>query len=155
MFSGKTKKIAYADGWDGERVVPVQAVTAMIYCGSGITGVYLFLKGFPAAAFFESLVATQGWRSVSEFLRADYRGGRKISAYQIMAPAAVGYAVVAALLQPTATIAQPDLLRGLGHLWHPAVILGLQALWAAVFLYTGRSSVTAASLSFHVVRERI
>lgn len=155
VFSGKTKKIAYADGWDGERIVPIQAITAVIYCGSGIVGVYLFLKGFYTAAFFETLLITQLWRAVSEVFRADYRGGHKISAYQIMAMAAVGYAALVAVFQPVAKIPAPDVLLGLGYLWHPAAILSLQALWVAVFLYTGRSRVTGSALSFHVIQDRI
>jgi hypothetical protein len=72
-----------------------------------------------------------------------------------MAIAAVGYAVLVALFGPTAATPASDVLRGLGYLWHPAMIIVLQALWAAVFLYTGRSSVTGSALSFHVNRERI
>ncbi|WP_373498526.1 prolipoprotein diacylglyceryl transferase family protein [Desulfococcus sp.] len=155
VFSGKTKKIAYADGWDGRRVLPIQAVTAAIYCASGIAGVYLFLKGFYNTAFFETLLITQIWRSVSEMLRADFRGGRQISAYQIMAMAAVGYAVLTALFQPAVQTPAPDVPAGMGYLWHPAVILSLQVLWAAIFLYTGRSRVTGSALSFHVIRDRI
>lgn len=155
VFSGKTKKIAYADGWDGERVIPIQAVTAVIYCGSGIVGAYLFLKGHYAAAFFETLLITQIWRSLSEVFRADYRGGRKFSAYQIMAVAAVAYAALVAAFQPAVSGIRPDVLKGLGYLWHPAMIIALQLFWVAVFLYTGRSKVTGAALSFHVVQERI
>jgi len=155
IFSGKTKKIAYANGWDGEPVLPIQAVTAVIYCGAGIAGVYLFLNGFYAAAFLESLIITQVWRSISEIFRADFRGDRKISAYQVMSLSAVIYAVVMVLLQSEASTATPNVLRGMGYLWHPAVILALQLLWAFVFLYTGRSRVTGSLVSFHVIRERI
>ncbi len=154
VFSGKTKKIAYADNLDGEKVVPVQAVTAIFYCGAGIFGVYLFLKGFYLAAFLESLCITQLWRSLSEFFRADYRGNGKISAYQIMSIVAVGYAQVPAILFPVSESVHADILTGMRALWHPGVILLLQALWIFIFFYTGRSRVTAASLSFHVLKER-
>ncbi|AOY58233.1 MULTISPECIES: prolipoprotein diacylglyceryl transferase family protein [Desulfococcus] len=155
VFSGKTKKIAYADGWDGVPVVPIQAVTAVIYCSAGIAGIYLFLKGFPTTAFFESLVITQVWRSVSEVFRADYRGRRKFSTYQVMALGAVAYAAVIAFRCSETVVVAPEVLQGMKCLWHPAVILALQVLWMTVFLYTGRSKVTESHLSFHVIRERI
>ncbi|MFZ3045054.1 MAG: prolipoprotein diacylglyceryl transferase, partial [Desulfatirhabdiaceae bacterium] len=39
VFSGKTKKIAYAHGLDGQKVLPVQAVTSVIFCLDGLLGV--------------------------------------------------------------------------------------------------------------------
>jgi hypothetical protein len=35
-------------------------------------------------------------------------------------------------------------------LWSPFTIVFLQVLWAAVFLFTGRSQVTGSVISFHV-----
>jgi hypothetical protein len=49
----------------------------------------------------------------------------------------------------------PDLGAGLRILWHPGLLLMLQGLWVASFLYTGRSKVTAATLNFHVVRGNV
>jgi hypothetical protein len=46
-------------------------------------------------------------------------------------------------------------MAGLHAFWTPEVILFLQALWLAVFLYTGKSRVTKSILSFHVVRDKI
>ena len=91
VFTGATKKIAYADGLQGREIFPVQAVTATIYCAAALIGVYLFLKGYFRAAFLVPLLATQLWRFVSEFARADYRGRGRISAYQKMALAAAAY----------------------------------------------------------------
>jgi hypothetical protein len=48
-----------------------------------------------------------------------------------------------------------DIIQGLAALWHPAMIIFLQVLWLGVFLYTGKSRVTGALLSFHVIKERI
>ena len=79
VFSGKTKKIAYAHGLDGQKVIPVQALTSLIFCASGLAGVYLFLEGHYQTAFLQAVVVTQFWRFVSELLRADYRGEGKIS----------------------------------------------------------------------------
>ncbi len=156
VFLGETKKISYAGGLEGERVIPIQAVTAVIYCGWGVIGAYLFLKGFHSAAFFTTLAVTQTWRTASEFFRDDYRGGGKISAYQIMGVLSVFYALLIAFFFPTRTVSPPaDIAIGLGYLWRPEIILSLQIIWIAVFLHTGRSRVTGSSLSFHVIRHRI
>lgn len=155
VFRGDTKKIAYAGGLDGEAVVPVQGVTAVLYCAVGLVGIYLFLKGFFATAFVVSLTVTQLWRVFSECFRADYRGGGKMSAYQIMGLVAVPYGILIALLFPVGPHTAAELGRGLAMFWRPEVILGLQLFWLLIFLYTGRSNVTGASLAFHVMRERI
>lgn len=155
IFSGKTKKIAYAHGLDGQKVIPIQAVTAVIYCTSGLTGVYLFLKGFYFAAFLETLVVTQIWRLLSEFFRADYRGNGKISAYQIMGALAVLYGIFILFLFPVSAPQNANILNGLRYLWNPGLIIAFQCLWAGIFLFNGRSRVTGSSLSFHVIRERI
>ena len=155
-FSGHTKKIAYADGLDGTKVVPIQAITAVLYCGIGLVGTALFLQGYFRAAFLAALVVTQLWRFISEFFRADYRGNGNISAYQIMGLAAVVYSLVAtALLFPRPQPLVPDLAAGLAILWQPAMILFLQALWVLSFLYTGTSQVTFADIRFSVHRERV
>ena len=157
IFRGKTKKIAYASHMDGVKVVPIQAITAILYVGAGLLGTALFLESHYATAYLVSLVVTQGWRAVSEIFRADYRGGGKLSAYQWMSIAAVIYALAVALVLvgiPVA-VAQPDILGGLRSVWRPALVLFLQALWLAVFFYAGRSMVTGSTLSFHVLRDRI
>ncbi|MFP4420467.1 MAG: prolipoprotein diacylglyceryl transferase [Desulfococcaceae bacterium] len=155
VFLGDTKKIAYADGLAGEAVVPIQGVTAVLYCAAGLLGIYLFLKGFFAAAFLMSLTVTQLWRVFSECFRADYRGGGKLSAYQIMGLLAVPYGALIAFLFPAEAHSAAALGRGLAIFWRPEVILGLQFFWLLIFLYTGRSKVTAASMAFHVVRDRV
>ncbi len=64
IFIGKTKKIAYAHGLDGQQVIPIQALTAVIYSLTGLAGCYLFLKGFTAVAFILTLTVTNsGGRS--------------------------------------------------------------------------------------------
>jgi hypothetical protein len=155
VFTGETKKIAYAHGYDGEEVVPIQAVTSIIYCSTAIVGLYLFLQTFFVAAFLLTLVVTQIWRFTSEFLRADHRGGGEISAYQIMAILAVVYSVPVAFLLPVSETLFPNILAGLRSVWNPAMIILLQCLWAAIFLYTGRSQVTGVTMSFNVRQERI
>jgi len=154
VFSGSTKKIAYEGGLEGERVVPIQGMTAAIFLAIALGGMALFLHGQYRLALGASFIATQAWRFFSETLRADYRGeARRFSAYQIMA--LIGAAYLLALLPalPDADLPPADLLAGLVTLWNPGLLLALQGLWLTIFLYTGRSLVTGASLTFYVHRE--
>ena len=154
VFSGQTKKIAYAHQLEGREVIPVQALSAIVLTVAGLTGCYGFLKGFYAAAFLGTLVTSQGWRALSECLRADHRGGGKITAYQVMALLSIGYALILLALFPGAG-GTPDLKAALAALWDPAVLIFFQFLWVAVFLHTGRSRVTGATVRLHVLRDRI
>lgn len=155
VFAGATKKIAYAGGLEGIEVVPVQAITSVLYVGAGILATALFLTEHFAAALSLAAVTTQGWRFLSEALRADYRGEGKLSVYQLMALAAILYLLGMVPFFPTETVPSPEVLAGLEALWNPALLLLLQGLWIFIFLYTGRSSVTGATLSFHVHSDRI
>ncbi len=155
VFNGKTKKIAYAHQLDGQKVIPVQALTATLYVLAAISGLYLFLKGFFYTAMILTLVVTQGWRAFSEFLRADYRGSGRISAYQIMAVAATIYLALIALYLSAPDIIIPDLLSGLVFFWDPVIIILLTILWIAVFFYTGRSNVTDSVIDISVIKKNI
>ncbi len=154
-FHGETRKICYASGLEGEPVVPVQALTAILYLAAGLLGVELFLYGYYPSAFVLVLLITQLWRVFSEFLRADFRGNNKFSAYQIMGLLAIPYALVCTYLFRSAATVPADLTLGLNDLWTPGTLLFLQLVWLILFIYTGRSTVTGANLSFHVHRDRI
>jgi len=154
-FFGSTKKIVYAGGLEAIEVIPIQAVTAVIYSACGLSASGLFLSGRHVGAFLLATIVTQGWRSYSERLRADYRGEGNVSAYQIMGIIGVVYALAMAFILAHEPIGNPDLSAGLSGLWNPALILFLQGIWMLIFLYTGRSTVTGATLSFHVHRDRI
>jgi hypothetical protein len=155
IFSGQTKKIAYASGLAGERVIPIQALTASLYLGTGIVSTRLFLRAHYVLALVLSLLVTQGWRIVSETLRADYRGDRTISAYQVMSTLSVPYAVGVTLVFTDLPIPAPNVMDGLRSLWHPAVVLCLQGLWIILFVVFGKSMVTGSAISFHVHHDRI
>jgi hypothetical protein len=155
VFFGSTKKIAYAGGLEAIEVIPVQAITAIFYTTCGLIAAWMFLSSHHTSAFLLATIATQGWRSISETLRADYRGEGNVSAYQIMGIVGVVYAAVAAYFLVHEPIGVPDLSAGLIGLWNPALILFLQGIWITIFLYTGRSTVTGAMLTFHVHRDRI
>jgi hypothetical protein len=155
VFSGKMKKIAYASGMEGKRVVPVQAITSVLFVGLGLISTLLFLRGRYAAAFLLTAVATQGWRFASETLRADYRGGGSITAYQVMGIGAIIYSVGLTSSFDTEPIALPYLSEGIEALWQPAIVLFLQALWVLLFLFFGKSMVTDAEISFRLRHDRI
>lgn len=155
-FVGATKKIAYASGLEGERVVPVQGITAILYVLTGLAGVELFLNGHFGGAFVLATLVTQGWRICSETIRSDYRGGQGFSVYQKMALLAIPYSLIVALGYYNTTHAVlPELKQGLDLFWQPAPLIFFQLLWLTLFWYTGRSSVTGATLSFHVHHDRI
>jgi len=153
-YSGCTKKIAYAHHLDGRRVFAVPAVTASLYSACALAGTLLYLYGMYAWAFFLCLLVTQLWRFFSEFLRSDYRGGRRISVYQIMSLATVPYGLLIPFLFPAAGQAA-DVVAGLRLLWNPAAILLLQIAGIAMFLRTGRSQVTGSGVSFFVNEDQI
>ena len=154
-FTGKTKKIAYASGLDGIKVLPVQGATYLLYSTAGVVSTLLFLRANYSAAFLVSLVVTQGWRVISEFFRDDHRGVGRFSAYQVMGLISICYGFWMARLFREAAAPLPDLAAGFAVLWSPAPLLLLQLLWVVIFLYTGLSRVTAATMSFHVNAEKV
>jgi hypothetical protein len=155
VYTGRTKKVSYHDHMDGVETVPVQAVTAVLYTASGLAGLFLFLKGHYYFSFFLSLAITQLWRFTSEFLRADFRGGGIISAYQVMSlltiPYYTGYVMITGISDSPA----PVLLTGLKFMWNPGIILLLLVMWIGGLMYTGISSVTASEISIYVNENRI
>ena len=152
VFHGPTKKAAYESRLEGVRLVPIQAVTAVWFALCALVGLELFLTESFRSALLVTVIATQGWRWTSEFLRADFRGQGKFSAYQGMSLLAIGFAAaLAACASPAAVTV--DLGRAPAQLWNPPAILFLETLWAVVFLYFGRSRVTAARISFSVSGE--
>jgi hypothetical protein len=155
VFWGKTKKIAYAHGLDQIPVFPVQAVTSVIYITAALGGTYLFLTGRSGLAFLLSLLTTQLWRLFSEFLRADYRGQNRVSAYQWMSLLASGYGLFLSGRLGDSQSLIPDILAGLSSLWHPALLIFFQALWLFLFFFTGRSVVTGSVISVKVIKDRI
>lgn len=154
-FRGKTKKIAYAHKLEGHAVVPVQALTAIVYTGTGLLCFYLFLQGFTNAALIIALLITQGWRFASEFLRADHRGQGFISVYQIMALLAIGYTLLIVPFMKASHNGLPDLLTGIIALWDPGLIVFLLSLWIITFIHTGKSSVTYSSIDIQIIEDNI
>jgi hypothetical protein len=155
VFSGKMKKISYERGLDGKPVVPIQAVTALLYIAVGLIATLLFFCGKYALGFSVAIIVTQGWRIVSEALRADERRGGKFSAYQLMTFAGIFYAISLSHVVTDEPAAAPDLKLGLQAVWQPAILLTLQALWVVVFVFFGKSLATGAEIEFHLHHDRI
>jgi hypothetical protein len=155
VFAGATKKVAYEGNLEGVRVVPVQAMTAVIATVIALAGTYLYLKSYFVAALMVTMVLMQIWRVLSEALRADFRGNAgSLSIYQAMALFMIVYLVfIVTIFEAVALPA--NIVTGLNSLWNPVVLLLCQALWLAVFLVTGRSMVTGSTLTFFVHRDRI
>ncbi|MGC2109677.1 MAG: prolipoprotein diacylglyceryl transferase family protein [Candidatus Korobacteraceae bacterium] len=155
VIRGAIKKAAYASGFDGEPLIPVQAITSLIFVASGLAGLVLFLAQRFRLAALLPLIASWGWRACSESLRADYRGSSRISMYQVMALISVIYLSLVLLLTPTGSQAAPNLAAALSQVFSVPVLLVLQTLWLVLFFYYGRSRVTASTLSFHLLGDRI
>lgn len=157
VFTGKTKKISYASGLDGQPVAPVQALTLFLYTFLCLGGLALFLIDQAAMALVLCLGGTQIWRVISEFFRADHRGERRFSAYQTMALLTLPYALACLFLPPfsQSLFFTPDLKTGLALLGRAQVLAGLFFLWAFTFFYTGRSTVTGSTICFFVHQDRV
>jgi hypothetical protein len=155
VFAGSTKKVAYEGDLEGAHLVPIQAITAIIYTITALAGTYLYLGSNFVTALMLTMILTQAWRALSETLRADFRGNaRKFSAYQAMAILVIIYQIFVVMYFEAATL-PADIRNGLDSLWDPMVLLLCQVHWTAVFLITGRSMVTGSTLTFFVHRDRI
>lgn len=155
VFDGTMKKIAYASNLAGEKVIPIQAITALFYTAIALVSTWLYLQNAYTAALLLALCATQMWRILSEVWRADYRGAGRISAYQVLALAGMLYTIGVLRLVPDQVLPDAALAAGLEALWHPGVIVLLLAIWSIGFVFYGRSQVTGANLSLHICREHI
>ncbi|MBN1546993.1 MAG: prolipoprotein diacylglyceryl transferase [Syntrophaceae bacterium] len=154
VFTGKTKKIAYASGWEGVLVWPIQAFTAVIYIVTALVSTYAFLTGSYGLALVITIVVTQGWRILSETVRADFRGDGDISVYQVFSFLSIGFVLTAWTLLPTYE-KNADLAAGLHVLWNVPMVFFLEAWALFIFWFTGRSRVTGSSLNIHVKEGQI
>jgi hypothetical protein len=154
VLYGHTKKVAYASGLASEPLIPVQVLTSLMFALAGLAGLALFLAGMWRPAALVPIVCAWGWRAVSESLRADFRGDGRISSYQVMSLLALACLVLVTSLIPSEGAA-PSLGLAFSHMLSLSVAAGLQAFWIALFLYYGRSRVTASTVSFHVLADQI
>ena len=155
VFEGRMKKSSYAGGFEGRHLIPVQGMTAIISSAASLVGMALFLGGFPLPGCVIPIMATQVWRFFSEFLRADYRGTGRISAYQWMALAGGTYSLAFCLLWPDAPRLTTSVAQGLALLWTPGAMLLIASLAVFVFIRMGVSTVTTAHITFNLQNEMI
>jgi len=155
VFTGATKKIAYASGFDGQEVVPIQALTSVVYVSASLTATLLFLQSKYVAAFLVATLVTQIWRPLSELLRADDRGAGTMSAYQVMGLAMVPYALWLVWYFSSGPVPIARLAVGLRALWNPLLVIVLECVWGCIFVYFGWSTVTESTLRFYVRSEEI
>ena len=152
VIVGRTRKASYAGQCEGLPLLPAPAMSALVLSAASLAGVPLFLNGNFRAACMVSLCVAFSWRFASEFLRADYRGKGRLSAYQWMALACLLY-VVPALGLFSSSRRLPDIQHGLVLLSSPLTLLTLAALGVLVFGYLGVSKMTTATVRLGV-RER-
>ena len=155
IFYGNNKKVAYEAQLHGRKLIPIQAVTCIIYSFGALAGSYMFLNGAFTHALLFTMMLTQLWRILSETMRADFRGFSKISTYQKMGLISVFYIITVCFLVEAPPQVIPEITRGLHILWTPGVIVGLQVLWLVFFFTFGRSTVTTSTVSFELIKEHI
>ncbi|QPJ61252.1 MAG: prolipoprotein diacylglyceryl transferase [Candidatus Nitronauta litoralis] len=150
VFQGKTKKIAYAQGWEGIPVVPVQGITAIVLVFTGLISLTIFLSGHPSAAFLVALSFSQAWRVFSEYFRSDYRGNGTFTFYQVISLISIFLGIGLTFFIKDIENQSFDLLRGTESFRQSTTLLFLNGLWIIVLYYMGRSRVTGSSIRFHV-----
>jgi prolipoprotein diacylglyceryltransferase len=148
VFRGPLKKAATESNLEGVPLLPVQQLTVLLSSAAGWLGITLFWQGHPVAAYTVAMVITQGWRFASEFLRADYRGGNRISAYQWMALVAAVYVIAIALFWPAITPTEPAVRSGAQTLTHPLSLALIIITGCTLWLRMGISTVTQAEITF-------
>jgi hypothetical protein len=145
----------YEGNLSGQQLVPIQAITAVLYTATALIGCFLILHSLYQEALILSIVVSQGWRIVSEVLRADFRGFTKISAYQKMGLVAIFYIAAVVFFLPQGHTAAPLLADGFSYIWNPGVILGLQIMWLVFFIVFGKSTITISEVTINLRQERI
>lgn len=157
VFTGKTKKIAYAHHLDGRKVLPIQAISSVVLTFTGCLSMMFFLEGGVSTALLIAVCVEKLWRWGSEFFRADFRGVGSISAYQWLSLCAIPLVICIALSAPVQGVGNGplDIRVGLNALWSPQALLFLEGIALAIFLYTGRSRVTGSRLEIFVYSDRI
>ncbi len=147
-FYGNLKKASYESGYESKKLFPIQNITAVIYSVSALVSAWFFLAGQFKISFLLSIITAFAWRIISEFFRADFRGFGKISSYQVMSFLSVIVCVAAAYFLPSPDVITVNVSNGLIIFSDVIFVIILQFLFAAVFLYTGISSVTYSEIYF-------
>ena len=148
-FYGISKKIAFASGCEGVKVVPVQGMTAVVHSVVALACILLFYTGEFGLSIAFAMATTQPWRIYSETIRADFLGGSKVSPYQIMASITTLASLGALFLLP-ASSATPAFAEGMRVVATAEVFVFLELMWLFLFVYMGRSMQTGSQMHFFV-----
>jgi hypothetical protein len=155
VFQGKNKKIAYASGLDGHRIIPIQPITMVAYVAAGMLSLLLSAEGNYLSSYLIASVFASFWRVSSEVFREDFRGGGRISAYQVMSGISALYAMVVAYVVRDGNISiQANLVQGMVSLWSPGPIIALFTLWCLMFAFAGISTTTFSRVRFYLHENR-
>ncbi|MBF0518289.1 MAG: prolipoprotein diacylglyceryl transferase [Nitrospirae bacterium] len=155
VFTGKTKKISYANGWDGLKIIPIQGITSVINLTTAGFGMFLYVNSHFTAAFLTTLIFSQGWRILSEFVRSDYRGGQKFSCYQIMCVLSILFAVIISCITVEPVLVRIDTYAGIRVFTELPAVMFLQIVWICTAIYLGKSKVTASRILLFVREDKI
>jgi hypothetical protein len=155
QFTSPLKKAVYAGGAETGPLVPIQALTCTVLTTTSLLGAWFFLAGRFRAALFLTLIVTQAWRFVSEFLRNDERGQGNLTTYQLMAVLLLAGLLLLMIVPTQSEVPAVDLSRGWKQVWQIEIVLFLELLWIALFVHLGRSQVTGARLSLFLHRDRL
>lgn len=154
VFFGDTKKISFTQVICRPTGIPIQALTSRLnHRGSsrpvGFSPRQVRLRFFAEDGTYPGMARLLG--SVARGLSPQQQriclstdGSRSIAIAAICGYFNADNAVITA-----------DLTAGLEALWHAAVVLALQILWALAFVMCGKSMVTGAQISFHLRADRI
>ena len=153
-YRGQLKKISYASNMENTPVVPVQSIASVVLFVLFLLGLWLFWRQSFAACALLVIWGSQSWRVYSETLRADYRGGSKISAHQWMALATCVITTATILTATNGASAVPSSVAGWASLARTEVVVAIQVLTVGIVWFMGRSQVTGALVNLRLFRER-
>jgi prolipoprotein diacylglyceryltransferase len=154
-YRGQLKKISYASNMENTPVVPVQSIASVVLFALFLVGLWLFWQQRFVACALLSVWGSQLWRLYSETLRADYRGGGKISTYQWMAIATCIIATFSITASTGDASTQPRFALGWSTVSQLEVFIAVQALALGIVWFMGRSQVTGALVNLRLFRERL
>jgi hypothetical protein len=154
-FYGKMKKAVYEGKLEGVKLVPIQGITSIIYVMTGIVGAMLYYRGYFSLTLMMVISVSSVWRFLSEFLRSDFRGQGKISAYQIMSLLNIVYVALLSVFSRatnTPSIAFENGIRAI-TLWEIVPILFV--MFIVLTIYYGKSKVTFPEIELKLNRKVI
>jgi len=151
VYTGRLKKAQYASNLCNKKTVPVQSIGIILYNLTGLICTYLFLKGHFYIALILAVSVSQIYRFVSEFLRDDYRGEGKISAYQKMTILnIVTILIYSYVFKNTEYLSLIDLQDAIHNIFEIKIIIFFLFLFILSFIYTGVSSATYSITNFRL-----